>query len=220
MPATVCRNCGLQSPPGAAVCARCQLPLDSVDAPPPAGRRGGSRGVLALLAVGSAAGAVAWLSLSKPSASLRSNPELVAAPNPSVPLPLESAESAPEPVAAPASVPATAHTDAPASPQPTAAGAAGSLPRSAILGVIRGQASGLRECYQAALARAPELSATITVKFVIGVDGQVTSAASESSDLKESTISRCLEQRFLRMRFPPPTDGPVTITYPIKLQKR
>jgi hypothetical protein len=57
----------------------------------------------------------------------------------------------------------------------------------------------------------------MTARFVIGLDGSVTNAASGGSDLDDPEIVKCIVVHFYTIEFPPPEGGIVTVVYPIML---
>jgi len=69
-----------------------------------------------------------------------------------------------------------------------------------------------RQCYQEELTKNPKLSGKITLKFVIAENGSVSSAITESSTMKNLIVEKCLNERVLRMTFPPTKVG-ITYTF-------
>ncbi len=59
----------------------------------------------------------------------------------------------------------------------------------------------------------------VVVKFTIGVDGTVSSAAVDSSTLGSPEVEECIVRRFARMEFPKPEGGEVTVKYPFILKQ-
>ena len=79
----------------------------------------------------------------------------------------------------------------------------------------------IRGCYERALLKSPELSGTVTVKYVIAATGKVTNASIARSDLNSAPVHSCIEKALLRWRFPPPEGGgPVLVTYPFVFKAR
>lgn len=90
----------------------------------------------------------------------------------------------------------------------------GTLERTAIDETIRSHMNPIRSCYQRVLVQDPSVAGEIRVKFVIGADGAVTSAAVESSTLPDE-VGDCILSAFDRMVFPEPEGGGIVIvTYP------
>jgi len=91
----------------------------------------------------------------------------------------------------------------------------GSLDRSLISDVIKRHMNQIRYCYQRELQKNPSLAGKVVMRFTIGVDGKVPKATTKTSTLSNSAVERCIEGRFRRMTFPPPTGGGIVmVTYP------
>ncbi len=65
----------------------------------------------------------------------------------------------------------------------------------------------LEACYVSALADAPELSGAVTVRFIIGDQGEVTSAEVRTSTLGDDKVEACILDTFYLMSFPQPYRG-------------
>jgi hypothetical protein len=114
------------------------------------------------------------------------------------------------PVAA-APAPTPAPKSKPAAPKP------GTLDRESILATVRTATPRSRACYESALRKQPNLKGTLTVTFVIGSDGRVTSA--QGSGFPDATVTECVGKVFRTLRFPAPADGKVTpVKYPLTFQ--
>lgn len=90
----------------------------------------------------------------------------------------------------------------------------GSIDRSLIDAVIRANMSQIRYCYQRELTKSPDLGGKVVMKFTIATDGSVSSAGVKSSTLGSSSVTQCLEGRFMRMQFPQPKRGIAIVSYP------
>lgn len=90
----------------------------------------------------------------------------------------------------------------------------GSLDPQAIARVVKGRLSAVKECYERELKRHPKLSGKVIVRFSVDEEGRVTNAAVEEDTLGESSVGRCIVERFERFRFPKPDGGVVTVSYP------
>jgi hypothetical protein len=90
------------------------------------------------------------------------------------------------------------------------------LPPEAIQAAIRVRFDSFRACYEAGLARAPNLSGTVAVKFAIGEDGIVTDAEDASSTLPDPSVVACIVGGFRQISFPKAHAGIVTVVYPIE----
>jgi hypothetical protein len=92
----------------------------------------------------------------------------------------------------------------------------GSLDASAIVRVVQPHLAPLLKCYHRALADTPGLAGKVTITFVVGPDGKVTSSGIKSSTLGDAGAESCMTQRFLRMSFPPLDGGGVSaVSYPL-----
>jgi hypothetical protein len=90
----------------------------------------------------------------------------------------------------------------------------GRLPPETIQHVVRQNFGRFRACYADALRASPSLEGRVVVKFVIGRDGSVDSAADGGSDIP-SNVSECVVRRFGDLSFPEPSGGVVTVVYPL-----
>lgn len=93
--------------------------------------------------------------------------------------------------------------------------ASGRLPPEVIQRVVRQNFGRFRGCYEAALRTNPNLAGRVAVRFVIGRDGSVGSAANGGSDLPDGGVVSCVVRAFHGLSFPAPENGIVTVTYPI-----
>ena len=82
--------------------------------------------------------------------------------------------------------------------------------------VVRSDFRKFRQCYEDGLHKDPKLAGKVAVRFVIGSDGKVASAADGGSDLPNPAVVRCVIQSFSSLTFPPPENGKVTVVYPIQ----
>jgi hypothetical protein len=71
----------------------------------------------------------------------------------------------------------------------------------------------IERCYWGGLARYPSLEGRVAVRFVIGRDGRVSNAAA-GGDLPDGEVTRCMAGLALRLRFPEPEGGIVTVAQP------
>ncbi len=91
----------------------------------------------------------------------------------------------------------------------------GALDKSLIDRVVKSHLAQIRYCYQRELAKNPKLFGKIVVKFVIAKDGTVSSASTKTSSMNNPIVERCINSRFMRMRFPSPKGGGIVIvSYP------
>ena len=93
----------------------------------------------------------------------------------------------------------------------------GSLGEDQIRSVVDSHRSALRTCQRSGLARGLG-AAELTVKFVVGSGGAVSSSRIRSSTLNDDRVEECIRQRFGQMQFPPPPGGGITIVHwPLEL---
>ena len=91
----------------------------------------------------------------------------------------------------------------------------GALDKSIIDRIVKQHLAQIRYCYQKELNKNPKLFGKIVVKFVIAKDGSVSSATTKSSTMKNPIVEKCVNSRFMRMRFPSPKGGGIVIvSYP------
>ncbi len=94
-------------------------------------------------------------------------------------------------------------------------GGTGVLAPELIQRTVRQNFGRFRACYESGLRGNPTLSGRVSVRFVIGRDGAVSSAASGGSDLADASVVSCVTRSFYGLSFAPPESGIVTVTYPI-----
>lgn len=91
----------------------------------------------------------------------------------------------------------------------------GRLPPEVIQRVVRQNYGRFKACYEAGLRNNPSLQGRVSVRFIIGRDGDVGSVANGGSDLPDSGVVSCVTRAFYGLSFPHPENGIVTVTYPI-----
>jgi hypothetical protein len=92
----------------------------------------------------------------------------------------------------------------------------GSLPPEVIQRIVRSHYSQFRDCYEQGLRRNPALTGRVTVRFVIGRDGSVLTAAPvPDTRFPDGEVVRCIVREYRTLRFPAPQGGVVTAIYPI-----
>lgn len=72
----------------------------------------------------------------------------------------------------------------------------------------------IRRCYNRSLATNPDLSGGLSVHAMIGRDGLVMRADSESSSLSDPALASCIVGVIQSVKFPVPEDGPVEVVFP------
>ncbi len=89
---------------------------------------------------------------------------------------------------------------------------AGRLPPQVIQRIVRQNFGRFRACYEDALRMQPSLVTRVSVSFVIGRDGGVSSVSGSGDDPK---LAKCVTRSFYGLSFPMPDGGVVKVTYPI-----
>lgn len=92
---------------------------------------------------------------------------------------------------------------------------AGRLPPEQIQSTVRGQYGIFRKCYEAGLARNPNLEGRVIVRFVIDREGAVSLSNLKESTLPDEQATKCIVDGFRALTFPRPDGGIVTVVYPI-----
>jgi len=91
----------------------------------------------------------------------------------------------------------------------------GHLPKETIQRIVRQGYGRFRLCYEQGLKNNPSLQGRVSVRFVIGRDGNVANVSSGGSDLADAGVVSCVAKSFHGLSFPQPDGGIVTVTYPI-----
>ncbi len=94
----------------------------------------------------------------------------------------------------------------------------GFLSREEIAKVVNGGAAELQRCYERELLRSPGLEGTITMEWIIGPSGDVTSTRLKGSTLRSEEVASCVSGVVKGWKFPKPTGGSVTVTYPFQFR--
>jgi TonB family protein len=91
----------------------------------------------------------------------------------------------------------------------------GSLSHEVIRRTIRRHINEVRFCYEQELAQRPDLAGRVTVSFIIGGTGTVTTATTMNTTLQNARVEGCLVQAVRRWTFPAPDGGGVVgVNYP------
>jgi hypothetical protein len=91
----------------------------------------------------------------------------------------------------------------------------GGLTAQEIMAVIRAHLNEIRHCYEQLLQRSPSSSGKISVSFVVGLSGVVSSVNVAEATLNDSVMRGCVTGRIRQWDFPKPRGGqPVTVNYP------
>lgn len=91
----------------------------------------------------------------------------------------------------------------------------GSLSREIIRRTIRRHINEVRYCYEQELTQRPDLAGRVTVSFIIGATGAVSTATTMNTTLQNARVEGCLVQAVRRWTFPEPEGGGVVgVNYP------
>ena len=91
----------------------------------------------------------------------------------------------------------------------------GRLPPEVIRRIVRQHFGQVKSCYEKGLASSPTLTGRVVVSFVIGRDGNVSTASERDSDLPDPSVRQCIVRVFQGLSFPAPEGGIVTVKYPL-----
>lgn len=84
--------------------------------------------------------------------------------------------------------------------------------------VVRRHLAEVRSCYEQGLVSQPDISGTVSVRFVIGPTGSITAATVAGSNLGAARVDSCVASAVRRWTFPAPEGGGmVAVTYPFML---
>jgi hypothetical protein len=108
-----------------------------------------------------------------------------------------------------------------------------SLAPEVIQKIVRSNFGAMRKCYEDGLRKDPNLAGTVSVRFVIALDGRVSSAhdihdspppnalerkpepLEERLRFPDQAVVDCVVSAFAALTFPHPKNGIVTVVYPI-----
>lgn len=93
----------------------------------------------------------------------------------------------------------------------------GSLDREVVRRVVRTHTAQVRYCYERRLVANPGLAGQLSLRFVIGADGQVKQVTVQNDGLGDADVASCLTARAKTWQFPKPAGGGIVIvTYPFR----
>ncbi len=96
----------------------------------------------------------------------------------------------------------------------------GGLDRNAIAAVIFRHLSEVRFCYEQGLQKKPNLSGRVSMNFMIGPSGEVSTAQVNNSSLGHPPVERCIRDHLKTWKFPQPQGGVnVKVSYPFVLRR-
>jgi hypothetical protein len=96
----------------------------------------------------------------------------------------------------------------------------GRLPASKIAPVLQAQGPRFNQCYAKALARAPGLNGTVTLRLVISSEGTVPHAevVRDRTTLDSPEVHACLIDEAKTLKFDKPVGGRVVTEYPLEFK--
>ena len=107
------------------------------------------------------------------------------------------------------------HRTNPPSVRMGAVSVSGSMPPEVIQRIVRQNFGRFRLCYENGLRSNPNLQGRVSVRFIIGSEGSVSSLSNGGSDLPDADVVACVVRSFNGLTFPPAESGVITVTYPI-----
>jgi hypothetical protein len=94
----------------------------------------------------------------------------------------------------------------------------GALSKTSVRKVVEGELDTIRECYGAALARAPTIAGKVGVSFVISGTGKVPTSVVQEATLRDPALGTCIAKAMKGLQFPAPRGGGnVIVTVPFTL---
>jgi hypothetical protein len=84
-----------------------------------------------------------------------------------------------------------------------------------IQAVVRTRLTQINQCYQAGMQRSPELGGRLAIHFEIAPHGEVFFAHLGGVSIADPTMQRCVLDAFRDLRFPPPPEGQMSVSYPL-----
>ena len=102
--------------------------------------------------------------------------------------------------------------------RPGRAQVVGPLSLESVRRVVGQHLAEVRFCYEQGLEASPDLlQGQVTVQWIVGADGHVTSAAIGSSELRSASVERCIASAVTRWTFPA-SESVSGVRYPFTLQ--
>jgi hypothetical protein len=97
----------------------------------------------------------------------------------------------------------------------------GRLKPEVIQRIVRDAFPRMRDCYESAMRKNPNLRGRVTTRFLIDREGAVAMIADGGTELPDdaalgvSGVAQCVRREFGNLRFPSPDGGEVVVVYPI-----
>ena len=93
------------------------------------------------------------------------------------------------------------------------------LDKDGIRAAVKSAIPDVKDCYESWLAMNPALGGRLIVKLTIdtddGVEGRVTRLSLADGGMGNVAFEGCALSSFSDLRFEPPLDGPMNVTYPL-----
>jgi Ca-activated chloride channel family protein len=91
----------------------------------------------------------------------------------------------------------------------------GGLPAQVVRNIVQNSSGRMRACYENGLRRNPSLAGRVSIRFVIGQNGQVLSSMDGGSGLGDPGVVACVVSSVRGLSFPQPGAGFVTVLLPV-----
>jgi len=94
----------------------------------------------------------------------------------------------------------------------------GTLPQDKIIKVVEQNKASIKQCYEWAKQRKPDIEGSITVRWKVFPEGNVESCEVVESTLDDKEIASCITGEIKNWTFPKPKDGVVTVNFPFNFR--
>ncbi|MBN2358218.1 MAG: AgmX/PglI C-terminal domain-containing protein [Deltaproteobacteria bacterium] len=94
----------------------------------------------------------------------------------------------------------------------------GTLPQDKIMKVVEQNKAGIKQCYEMAKLRKPDIEGSITVRWKVFPEGNVESCEVVESSLDDKETAGCITGEIKNWTFPKPKGGVVTVTFPFNFK--
>ena len=87
--------------------------------------------------------------------------------------------------------------------------------REAVRLTVRESLMKFKDCYNDGVKKNPSLQGKVVVQWDIAGDGYVSAASVKTSTLNDDAVHKCIVDKIMVMKFPPPAEGrTASVTYP------
>ena len=83
---------------------------------------------------------------------------------------------------------------------------------------MRSHYPSLMDCFESGRSRHPALEGKVTLRFAIGLEGNVSALSIWDNDVPDCDVVQCIRAHASRIEFPHPKGGVVLVQYPIMLK--